>query len=136
MVWGDWVYYVQSNYTALKRVRTDGAVVETLVEVSDKREITGFIRQGDRLFYSVVWLDPFGVVQFEYWAYTPATGQDERLPVSGNFNLMCIPAVSYTHLHQAGHLRRARRRSLLRGVLPQHWAELCVLLPLPRADRP
>lgn len=38
MVWGDWVYYVQSNYTALKRVRTDGAVVETLVEVSDKRK--------------------------------------------------------------------------------------------------
>ena len=91
MVWGDWVYYVQSNYTALKRVRTDGAVVETLVEVSDKREITGFIRQGDRLLYSVAWVDPFGVVQFEYWAYTPATDQDERLPVSGNFNLMCIP---------------------------------------------
>ena len=37
---------------------------------------------------------------------------------------------------EAGHLRRARRRSLLRGVLPQHRAGLCVLLPLPCAHRP
>ena len=34
---------------------------------------------------------------------------------------------------EAGHLRRARRRSLLRGVLPQRGSGLCVLLPLPCA---
>ena len=37
---------------------------------------------------------------------------------------------------EVGHLRRARRRPLLRGVLPQHRAGLCVLLPLPCAHRP
>ena len=37
--------------------------------------------------------------------------------------------------HQAGHLRRARRRSVLGRVLPQHRPELCVLLAVPRADR-
>ena len=36
----------------------------------------------------------------------------------------------------SGHLRRARRRSLLRGVLPQGGSGLCVLLPLPCAHRP
>jgi hypothetical protein len=36
----------------------------------------------------------------------------------------------------SGHLRRARRRSLLRGVLPQGRPGLRVLLPLPRAHRP
>ena len=35
-----------------------------------------------------------------------------------------------------GHLRRARRRPLLRGVLPQGGSGLCVLLPLPCAYRP
>ncbi len=37
---------------------------------------------------------------------------------------------------QAGHLRRARRRSRLRGVLPQCGPGLRVLLPLPCAYRP
>ena len=35
-----------------------------------------------------------------------------------------------------GHLRRARRRSQQRGVLPQGGPGLCVLLPLPCAHRP
>ena len=34
------------------------------------------------------------------------------------------------------HLRRARRRSFLRRVLPQGWPGLRVLLPVPRAHRP
>ena len=34
------------------------------------------------------------------------------------------------------HLRRARRRPVLRGVLPRDRPELCLLLALPRADRP
>ena len=38
--------------------------------------------------------------------------------------------------HQAGYLRRARRRSRFRGVLPQCGPELRLLLPLPRAHRP
>ena len=38
--------------------------------------------------------------------------------------------------HQAGHLRRARRRPDLRRVLPQDRPELCFLLSVPRADRP
>ena len=37
--------------------------------------------------------------------------------------------------HQAGHLRRARRRSVLRGVLPPRRPDLRFLLALPRADR-
>ena len=36
----------------------------------------------------------------------------------------------------SGHLRRARRRSLLRGVLPPDRPGLCVLLSLPCAHRP
>ena len=36
----------------------------------------------------------------------------------------------------SGHLRRARRRSLLRGVLPPGGPGLCVLLSLPGAHRP
>ena len=43
-------------------------------------------------------------------------------------------------LHQSrcppGHLRRARRRPLLRHVLPRYRPGLRVLLPLPRAHRP
>ena len=35
----------------------------------------------------------------------------------------------------SGHLRRARRRSLLRGVLPQGGSGLCVLQPLPSPHR-
>ena len=38
--------------------------------------------------------------------------------------------------HQARHLRRARRRSVLRHVLPQGWPELRFLLSVPCADRP
>ena len=38
--------------------------------------------------------------------------------------------------HQAGHLRRARRRSVLHRVLPQRGPELRQLLSLPCADRP
>ena len=38
--------------------------------------------------------------------------------------------------HPPGHLRRARRRPHLRGVLPQRGPELCVLQPVPRADCP
>ena len=38
--------------------------------------------------------------------------------------------------HPPGHLRRARRRPHLRGVLPQGGPGLCVLLPLPCAHRP
>ena len=38
--------------------------------------------------------------------------------------------------HQAGHLRRARRRSVLRGILPQDRPELRLLLSLPGAHRP
>ena len=37
--------------------------------------------------------------------------------------------------HQAGHLRRARRRPELHHVLPQGWPELRELLSLPCADR-
>ncbi len=37
--------------------------------------------------------------------------------------------------NQAGHLRRARRRALQRGVLPPHRAGLCLLLTLPGAHR-
>ena len=37
--------------------------------------------------------------------------------------------------HQARHLRRARRRSVLCHVLPQGWSELCFLLSVPCADR-
>lgn len=33
-----------------------------------------------------------------------------------------------------GRLRRTWRRSLLRGIFPQSWPRLCVLLTLPRAD--
>ena len=89
MVWGDWVYYEDANLSKswLKRIRTDGRVVETLVETPDNRFIAGFIRQDDRLLYAIKWYNAFGVEQFEYRAYTPATGKDERLPVSGNFVL-------------------------------------------------
>ena len=38
--------------------------------------------------------------------------------------------------HQAGHLRRAWRRPDLRRVLPQYRPQLCILLSVPRADRP
>ena len=38
--------------------------------------------------------------------------------------------------HQAGHLRRARRRSVLGHFLPQHRPQLRLLLALPRTDRP
>lgn len=93
MVWGDWVYYTDTNLgkSWLKRIRTDGKVVETLVETPDNRFIAGFIRQGDRLLYAIKWQDSFGVEQVEYRAYTPSSGQDERLPVSGNFSLFCVP---------------------------------------------
>ena len=93
MVWGDWVYYTDTNLSKswLKRIRTDGRIVETLVETPDNRFIAGFIRQGDRLLYAIKWQDSFGVEQVEYRAYTPSSGQDERLPVSGNFSLFCVP---------------------------------------------
>lgn len=93
VVWGDWVYYTDTNLSKswLKRIRTDGRVVETLVETPDNRFIAGFIRQGERLLYAIKWQDSFGVEQVEYRAYTPSSGQDERLPVSGNFNLSCVP---------------------------------------------
>ena len=38
--------------------------------------------------------------------------------------------------HQAGHLRRARRRPRLCGVLPQGGPGLCLLQPLPRSHCP
>ena len=93
MVWGDWVYYTDTNLSKswLKRIRTDGGVVETLAETPDNGFINGFIRQGDRLLYAIKWQDSFGVEQVEYRAYTPSSGQDERLPVSGNFSLSCVP---------------------------------------------
>ncbi len=37
--------------------------------------------------------------------------------------------------HQAGHLRRTRRRSGQREVLPSRWSDLCELLAVPRSRR-
>ena len=48
----------------------------------------------------------------------------------------CRPGQADPPRHQAGHLRRAWRRSLHRRVLPQHRPDLRFLLSLPRADRP
>ena len=92
-VWGDWIYFMDASLSKswLKRIRTDGAVVETLVETPDNRFIAGFTRQDDRLLYAINWQDSFGVAQFEYRAYTPASGLDEPLPVSGDFVLGYIP---------------------------------------------
>ena len=85
MVWGDWIYYVLDGHKALKRVRTDGMVVETLVEVSVRQEIPGFIIREDQLLYAVCRVDSFGVPHYEYRSYSLATGDDRSLSLIGDF---------------------------------------------------
>lgn len=85
MVWGDWIYYVRGDHQALKRVRTDGAVVETLVEVSDRQDIPGFIIRKDQLLYAVCQIDSFGVLRYAYHSYSLATGADKPLSLNGDF---------------------------------------------------
>lgn len=85
MVWGDWIYYVRGDHQALKRVRTDGAVVETLVEVSDRQDIPGFIIREDQLLYAVCQIDSFGVLRYAYHSYSLATGADKPLSLNGDF---------------------------------------------------
>lgn len=85
MVWGDWIYYVRDGHKALKRVRTDGAIVEMLVEVSGRQEIHGFVMQGDQLIYAVCQIDSFGVPHYAYRSYSLATGEDKPLPLNGDF---------------------------------------------------
>lgn len=92
LVWGDWIYYADSNHDGIHRVRTDGAVTETLTAVPEGRDISGFVLLGDQLLYLIAWPDSFGVVQYEYHVYTPATGEDKRLEVNGEFSLYaCLP---------------------------------------------
>lgn len=85
MVWGDWIYYVRDGHKALKRVRTDGAIVEMLVEVSGRQEIHGFTVQGDQLIYAVCQNDSFGVPHYTYRSYSLATGEDQSLSLNGDF---------------------------------------------------
>lgn len=85
MVWGDWIYYVLDGHKALKRVRTDGAVVETLAEVSGRQDILGFIIREDQLLYAVCQIDSFGVLRYAYHSYSPATGEDKLLSLNGDF---------------------------------------------------
>ena len=98
-VLGDWIYCSGSNengVSELRRVRTDGAVIETLAEAPanppTEWRISGFLLYKDRLVYSEIWTDAFGVEQFAYHAYDPATGEDERLGINGKFSLReCLP---------------------------------------------
>ena len=87
IVYGDWIYFKKDGSTALKRLRTDGAVVETLVEAPAGKNISGFLLQDGRLLYTVDWQDSFGVAHYEQHAYSLATGKDERLAGFGNYSL-------------------------------------------------
>ena len=92
VVWGDWIYYELDGHKEIQRVRTDGAVVETLTKVSGGQEIHGFVMREQQLLYAVWQMDAFGVHQYQYRAYSLVTGEDELLPVSGDFGFYkCVP---------------------------------------------
>lgn len=92
VVWGDWIYYELDGHEEIQRVRTDGAVVETLAKVSGGQEIFGFVMREQQLLYAVWQMDAFGVPQYQYRAYSLVTGKDELLPVSGDFGFYkCVP---------------------------------------------
>ena len=50
--------------------------------------------------------------------------------------MACEPGQADPSGHQAGHLRRARRRPVHHRVLPQDRLDLCLLLSVPRTDCP
>lgn len=87
VVWGDWVYYEMDGHKQLKRVRTDGGSVETIVEVSGRQEILGFILRDNQLLYAVWDIDPFGASSYHYRSYSLTTGQNRPLSFDGNFGL-------------------------------------------------
>ncbi len=85
VVWGDWIYYEMDGHKQIKRVRTDGGCVETIVEVSGRQEIIGFILRDNQLIYAVWEADGFGVSHYRYRSYSLATGEDQGLSLNGNF---------------------------------------------------
>ena len=93
VVWGDWIYYI-SGWKMLKRIRTDSAVVETIVDVSSSsnglatKEINGFVIQDQQLVYQVWQRDSFGGTSWQHYSYSPTTNESKVLPLKYSYGFL------------------------------------------------